>query len=319
MPRSKFLPHWIPGIIRHDFARKMIALFLAGIVCFVVRENLKEDFVIADVPVLVDVPADMIVMEEKLPRVSVKIKCSKFRYSRLSSRDFEVQLKSVDPVRYRKGQSYPLKLTVGDVIAPFGIEVADLEPKRLNIRFNRFETRSIPVKPVYFPPAPMKGFALVGDRTTPEKVQVTAPDSIIGSLELKTKPIPLDKIRESFTTDAEIDNIPQHVTVNPAHVEVNVEIGPERTNLEFTGIPIRLLTNDNHRKVRLLGPQEVTVIVSGPKKLLDALERKEIKPYLDINRQKKPGTYLLPVECFLSNGPLEVQSIKPAEMKVEIL
>ena len=111
----------IPGIIRRDFVRKMIALFFALLVFFTVSYKTGQMARVQGVTVNLILPAGIVCMDETLPKVSLKVKgASERRLNLLTPRDFSIDLK-VEERKFIMGEPYPLRIDPQDVKSPVGI------------------------------------------------------------------------------------------------------------------------------------------------------------------------------------------------------
>ncbi|MDD3119391.1 MAG: hypothetical protein PHQ27_09445, partial [Victivallales bacterium] len=66
--------NWVPGIIRHDFLRKLIALIFALMMFYIISYKVGRTVNLNSVPVHVVLPAELINMDSSPPKVTVTLR-----------------------------------------------------------------------------------------------------------------------------------------------------------------------------------------------------------------------------------------------------
>ena len=98
----------IPGFIRKDFVRKLMAFILASIIYIAVLDRLSTNHDIPGVAVPIKPPPGFVLMEEGSPAVRVPVSGSQNLLKRLKPEDFTVSGIEIDPLKYQEGKPYIL-------------------------------------------------------------------------------------------------------------------------------------------------------------------------------------------------------------------
>ena len=95
---------YVPGFIRKDFVRKLMALILTSIIYAAVVERLSINHDISGVHVSVKPPPGFVLMEDGTLTVKVSVTGSQSLLKRLKAKDFSVSGVEIDPEQYQEGQ-----------------------------------------------------------------------------------------------------------------------------------------------------------------------------------------------------------------------
>ncbi len=306
--------------VRRDFTRKLIALFFALLVYFAGVSRISEEQTINDVPVEVILPAELVESNPKPILVSLKVRGSK--------RDLESKVRPAGRIEVKEndfvsGQSYKAVLGPENFRVANGVKVVavDSNDQVQLLNLQRRLTKSVPVIPqLHGDPAP--DYALIGAESVPSTVEVTGPERTINELrQIDTETIPLDaSVTESFSYKAKLSN-PQKLLLGVETVMVQVTVEKVDYTRHFDSLPVTVLATPEQLgkwRIELLDHQLADIDVEGPKKAVAALERRELRPYLDLAELAGEGEQLLPVQCDSLDSSVRVKTITPAQIKVKI-
>ena len=320
-PKAKF--HWIPGIIRNDFWRKLIALIFGSLVYYAVQmTQLGAERTITGIPVEVEIPENLINLSDKVPTVSVTVRGSQRRIKELSANDFKIKA-VVKESDFVPDSLYVLRIDKKLVKSPHLITVLKVFPGEKELSLERKDRRSVEIKPDYNSLAKLpRDYTVSEVKFTPEKVWIIGPASQIRDIKsVSTKPIPLDESTvDSFEYEVKLSP-PNLVSVTPDKVSATVTVKREYSSRMFKSVPLRVLgaVGAIGSKVELLSSPNVDITVNGPKGKIIEMKNSMIKPYIDMSGLDEPGTYTVTSECWLTVPGVSVKNIYPAKIKVKIL
>lgn len=163
---------------------------------------------------------------------------------------------------------------------------------------------------------PAPGYRLLSVTADPPSVLVEGlPAQVNRLVSVKTEPIDIDGLTESFQQSAALD-LPAGITVDPeTAVTVNIEIEPILTTSSLNRIPEpRGLRGIYEAKVE---PEEVRVVLFGPLPVLDSLADNDVRVILDLFGLE-PGTYSIVPEVDVPDREIEIRSVQPSVVQVTI-
>ena len=204
-------------------------------------------------------------------------------------------------------------LASNDVRAPFGIDVVQVTPSSVSIRFEPSISKRVPITPaVEGEPAP--GFVVGTLSAEPSTVEVVGPaGALLALTDAITEPVSVagasGPVTETVTVGSPDPSVrlqaPQtaRVTVNVAAAPVEWTVGGVMVQVRNATRPVQVLT----RSVNLLvhGPREARVEAPG-----------EYDASIDV-AGLRPGQYDLPVKI-VPPARVGVLRVEPAEVRVKI-
>jgi len=199
-----------------------------------------------------------------------------------------------------------------DVRVPFGIDVVQVAPSSVSIRFEPSVTKRVPIAPVVEgEPAP--GFVVGTIAAEPSTVEVVGPAGALKALtEAITEPVVVTgasgPITETVTVGSPDPSI-RLQSLQTTRVTVNVAAAPVRWTVSGVGVQVR----NASRQVQVQ-PQSVTVHVHGPREA--QADATEFDASVDVSGLG-PGQYDLPVKV-VPPARIGVVSIEPEQVRVKI-
>lgn len=318
--------HWsrlIPGIIRRDFLRKMIALFFALLVYAIILYKIGKTVNIQGVPVEVVIPAELVNMDSTVPKVTVALRGSERRLNRLGAGDIKIKAK-VDENKFLPDLPYSLKINQEDVKTPLSIHVVAITPPELLLVLERKISRQVSIKPRFGSLQNLPSDYGIGKvKLNPATAMVTGPKSVVEKIQMiSTDPIPLDgSTMESFEYQVKLADHYPGVKITPDTVTSEVEIVKELLSRTFKAVPLRVLRGGNDQgKLRydLVSTPHADITINGPKGQVMKLTDDRIKPYVDISSFDKPGSYMVDIRCWVDYPGVGVQNIYPRQAQVKL-
>ncbi len=327
--KRKKLWRKVPGIIRHDFVRKLLALLLALIVYAAVTDKMgvERDIhnVAVDIPAVLTLPGapnpvTLLKIEGRNPKVKIRVRGSERILKNLSDYDFTIPGPVFKPEGYVPGAPYQLHLSPSDVKGPSRVQILSVEPEVLPVDFDVQEVKSVRIRAVFDPGSPLpEGYAVRKVTFSPQEVRVTGPRLALAKLKsLQTKPIPLAGITQSFDYSAEVADSLPGLKVSPERVFVQIDVARNIGSLTFSLLPLRVLDDSRENDCEFLSSSRVDVTLSGLKGRLSHLKQEDVKPYIDISSLKQPGIYNVEVACWVKNNAFRIVKIQPSNIKVKI-
>ena len=199
------------------------------------------------------------------------------------------------------------------IFLPQGVEILSVKPSYIKVSLERKVIKSFTVS------APYTGEVAVGHvalsaRIEPSKIILTGPESAIGSIKnIKTKPMDLTGVNESFKKKMPLDFKGLNIKSQPSIVTVFVPIEKKQITKVFKDIPIEL---KNAKKNDIVTPSKIKLTIKGGH---DMLTRKEIKDKIKVSidiKGLKSGIYVrravidLPLELIMTDAEPEVFTVK---------
>lgn len=323
----------VPGFIRHDFVRKLIAFILAGFVYLAVSQTIQlQQIQENDPPISVEVKTPNIVdnpgnsknvklirSEEKNPELTMVIRESVWAklWGEKSKAEYVLNKKKAFREKFYPGNKYRIRISKKNIIPPFGIEIIS---GFKYIEYEEFIEKRVKVVPVLNNSELHRDYVVEKVSVVPEKINVAGPESIIKNLKsVKTKPVRLRNITQSFDSSAGLD-VPKdsRLRFSPEKVFLQVSIKENIKKREFKLQRIRIMNDSPNLRLEIIGSPHANITVSGPNDRIIALRPEQIKPYIDISNLNSPGIYSVDLGCWVAEKSIEVIKIEPQSVKVKI-
>jgi YbbR domain-containing protein len=255
-----------------------------------------------------NLPARLELVGDAPDVVEVRVRGSSGALSRISTGEVVAVM---DLRTARPGQRL-FHLASRDVRVPFGIDVVQVAPSSISIRFEPSVTKRVPIAPVVEgEPAP--GFVVGTIAAEPSTVEVVGPAGALKVLtEAITEPVVVTgasgPITETVTVGSPVASV-RLQSLQTTRVTVNVAPAPVRWTVSGIGVQVR----NASRQVQVQ-PQSVTVHVHGPREA--QAEATEFDASVDVSGLG-PGQYDLPVKV-VPPARIGVVSIEPEQVRVRI-
>ena len=322
----------VPGIIRHDFIRKLIAFTLAAIVFASLTDKLKNqqfhenelpiDETKVKTPNIVSVPGNskqirMIRLDENDPMIPLIKKPSLWaKIWSLNKSEYVLNQKKAFKNKFNPNQQYKIRISKESIIPPFGIEIIS---GFKDIIYEELVEKTVDIEPVLEKNELHRDYIVKKVTVSPERITVSGPKSIVEKLKvIKTAPVPLHNITQSFDYSAVLIHPASRLTFSTEKVFLQITIKENIKRREFKLQKISIMNDSSDLKFEIIGTPFANITVRGPNDRIIALRPEQIKPYIDISNLNSPGIYSVDIGCFVNRQSIEVIKIEPLSVKVKI-
>lgn len=210
-------------------------------------------------------------------------------------------------------RTYYIPVLKKRIFIPNGVKILSINPSYIMVSLEKKVVESFYVS-VPYTGTTAPGYVALSARIEPAIVILTGPESVIGSIKnLKTKPVDLSKVNESFKKKIPVDLKELNTTSEPAIVTVFIPIEKKQIIKTFEDIPLEL---KNAKKKDSVSPSKITLTIKGSH---DMLNRKDLKEKIKVSidaKGLKPGVYVrsavvdLPLELIMTDAEPEIFTVK---------
>lgn len=256
-------------------------------------------------------PPKLELVEDPPSTVEVRVRGGSSLLSQLSASDVVAE---IDLALAKTGRRY-FPVTPAQVRAPFGVDVVDVTPGTISLRFEASLTRRVPVVPM-LDGEPAPGYAAGAVSVRPDTVEVAGPESAVQRLrEVNTEPVSIAGAREAVRESVAIGlPDPSLRLTSLGNAVVVVQIDPLPVRL-VTQVPVHIRNATRGASAAAL-PAAIAVAVRGRKDVVEALRPDSVLAYVDL-AGLGPGQYNLTVRVDPSPDFVVVRT-EPATVRVRI-
>lgn len=207
-------------------------------------------------------------------------------------------------------------VTRSHVRAPFGVDVTQVTPGTISLRFEPSLTKRVPVVPVVEgEPAP--GYTVGQVTTEPPSVEVVGAESSLRHLkEATTEPVSVNKASQRVRETVNIGVSDSTIRLKtPAVATITVQVFPTPLERLLQNVPVHLRDVGRGLVAQVL-PPAIAVATRGPRPLVDQLQSDSLTAYVDL-AGLGPGRYNLPVRVDPPQN-VEVLQTDPPSVRVRI-
>lgn len=288
---------------------KIVSIGLAALLWLVVSgEQLVERSL--RIPLeFTNLPARLEVVGEPPDVVEVRLRGSSGALSRIATGE----LVAVMDLRAARAGQRLFHLASSDVRAPFGIDVLQVTPSSVSIRFEPSVSKRVPISTaVEGEPAP--GFAVGTVSAEPSTVEVTGPAGALTALtEAITEPVNVAGASGPVTETVTVGSPDPSVRLpSPQSTRVTVNVVP--APIEWTVADVVVEVRNAGRPVQV-SPRTVTVHVHGPREAR-AGSASDYDASVDVSGLG-PGQFDLPVKV-VPPARVGVVRVEPTQVRVKI-
>jgi YbbR domain-containing protein len=208
--------------------------------------------------------------------------------------------------------SYSAVLQKRDLSLPPSVQLKNILPSEIELIFDNLATKTVPVE-VPLLGSVAAGLSLDGVVISPSEVTVSGPESELKGLSVvEGFPIDLKDVKESARKEIRI-RVPGKLTeASVSSVTAEVKVSPLQMERKIENIPVELRArNQGNYKIR---PLNVDVTVSGPQRLVEDLEPRQILPFVRLLGDLKAGQKV-DIEVELPRG-VALKNIQPDRITV---
>jgi YbbR domain-containing protein len=261
---------------------------------------------------LQNLPDNLEMVEPPQESVDVRVRGTADALSRIAPGDLvaTIDLSSAQPGRRL------FHLSTERVKAPFAVEVTQVVPASVAIRFEPSATRVVPVLPSV-EGDPAAGYIVGKVTADPSTVQIAGPESILRRVtEAITEPIWVGSARTDVRASVIVGVADEGVRVKNAKTAVvSVAILPAPEERQLSGVAVRTRNLAPGLNARVAPPM-VKVRVRGTKEVLAKIRDTSIIPYVDLEGIGR-GDYGLPVRLEPTIG-VGVDQLDPTVVSIHV-
>jgi YbbR domain-containing protein len=328
MKKSRW--QFLIDFVCNDTWRKVVALFLALLLYLAIspRTSEKREKSFSNVPVEIELPANVALSSGERPKVKVTIHGNIKALDEVDPGLLRIRAEvHADADRLIPGEAYLLRLRFDDVSGlPYGARVTSISPRDLPLNLERVVSKQLEVKARYDSQEKLlPDFDVTGVHFVPSKVLLSGPEQVLNSIKfIYTEPIPLsEQVTESFEYRAPL-RIPQGTRSDHTKVDAYVDVTKAITTHTFRVGPLSINQSaDSTRKFKVSDPfpNQVSVKLSGPRGTLAKLHNREISASVSLGHIDKPGTYELKVSVNIPNSAqgVTIRGVEPDRATVTVV
>lgn len=295
-----------------NFGLKTVSVFIAFLLWLVVAGEQPAERGLRIPLQLQNLPENLEIVDLPVEAVDVRVHGPSGTISRLGPGD----LVAVLDLQSAKPGLRLFHVTSEQVRAPYGVEVAQVNPPTMALRFETSASRTVPIAPaVTGEVAP--GYVISKITAEPATVDLVGPQSVISRMsEALTEPVSVEgattSIREPVTVGAASPTVRLKT---PQRAIVSVTVIPAPTERTLDRVPVHLRNVTAGLATHAL-PPVVSVRVRGSRELLAQLRTDSISVFVDVSGLGA-GEYELPVRVDPTTG-FGVAGIQPTVVQIVI-
>jgi YbbR domain-containing protein len=270
---------------------KMVSVALATLLWLMVSSQVASVERGVRIPLeLQNLPENLEMVEPPQESVDVRVRGTADTLSRLVSGDLvaTIDLSSAQPGRRL------FHLSPERVKSPFAVDVTQVAPSSVAIRFEPSATRVVPILPSV-EGEPAAGFIVGRITSDPPTVEVVGPESVLRRVtEAITEPLWVGSAKANVQSTVILGVADQGVRLKSTrNALVSVAIVPAPEQRQLSNVPVRV-RNLAAGLTAVITPPVVRVRVRGPKSAVDKISAATIVAYVDLDGIGD-GDYGLPV------------------------
>jgi YbbR domain-containing protein len=166
-----------------------------------------------------------------------------------------------------------------------------------------------------------EGYFIAELSYVPTTVYLSGPGEVLEALPgtVFTAPIDLSSQREDFQVVAPIQ-LPSNsvVPVSQSNITVSIRVEAQTGNKQLDDVLVELVGRRENLDYAL-DPEQVSLVVTGPQPVIEALVASDVQVSADVSAITTPGTYRIPLTVLLPAGATDATvTILPAEVVVVV-
>lgn len=309
-------PAWFKRIFLHNLEIKIVAIVLAIVTWYAVRDATSFEMVVRDVKIDVQLKDGMAVLHQSASTVDVTFRGSQDDIQRLGPKRIRV---TVDLRSRGSTMTDLVVLTADHIEGARGVNVVDITPHRILFSLDREDEKRVPVH------GHITGKPLAGDvdeiACDPPTVLIKGPAQKLQVTEMVyTQPVDVDGRIASFVKRVAVvppgDNWMAHL--QPTEVQVKVSIMEKASRREWRQQPVAVLVPATRSPTVDLSPGKVNVLLTGPAAELQAINDQDMEIFVDCAGLASPARYDLPVRIYIPGKTTVTATADPPIVQVTV-
>lgn len=316
----------IPNIIRKNFLRKVIAITFAVIVYIKISHEVGDRKVIRQVPIDLDIPANIEVVNYTPKRINVTVKGAEKAINLINSSNIQVDLPLQNLNKQTENFSngrYKFELKKEYIKLPDSISLESFSPSSINLYCDKSIVKQVEVNPV-FQNTSLPDYEKEGVKIIPDSVKIKGPKAIVQDINsVMTKPIYINesKITNNFRIEKQLKEINKNIKLIPNKVKVKIETERLFAIKIFEDIPVKFLINKDelkNKELEIIGTNKIKLILIGVKNKIKKVDKKSIMAFIEVKNFDKKASYKAKVHCCIKNINVKEKFIIPSILKYRL-
>src|SRR3989338_4774748 len=281
-----------------NLASKLISLLLAiGFWFYVVGEESIE--ITKTIPLEVRTPSEKIsLVKSSTSFLEATFKMPRHLLSVISSEDIKA---NHDVASVQKAGDYTFNVSEKDFSLPSPeIRVTKIFPSSVTVTLDEVIVKKLPIR-VDLVGEPAYGYRVDQGAVEldPNAVLVEGPKAILEKMDaVETEPIQLVGRVRAFRRKVAIRKVAEVKVVGEGVSDVQIPVHAEFAEKELTDVPVKPLGIPWEGHYVKLGIERLSLVLKGPRVILDPLELKDILAYVDVEGLKS-GAHEVPLQLIL--------------------
>lgn len=299
---------------------KLLSLAVAFALFYVIRAQISDTVTIS-VPVLIDQVSGTAVESITPSSVQVTFRGSANSLQQIDRRDILAELA---PARFRgddEQQQDTLEIRPWNIKGADGLQIVQIEPQAVKVRFDRQVTLSFPLDPPVLTGRPLKGVASVSLETN--TVRVTGSLRTLEELRrtgarLQTTPIDTEGIAQGFSARVRVLPPPNTVlsSIVPLELFALVTLSTRNIQRDFPDVPIRVVQFKMQNKRFFAKPPYVTIRLFGRSEILQTIKAESLAVFAEAEGSNVLTRICIPPEIAIERAVIipETVSLQSEEL-----
>lgn len=272
--------------LRENLPLKAAALILAVFLWLYVRGEERPVQLISLPLELEGLPADLAIVGDRLESIAVRVRAP------------EATLRALSPGRFRahvnlggaRTGEVSLPLARENVRAPIGVEVVQVDPSFLTLRFERRSRREVPLV-ARLKGAPAAGLEARGYTLVPDHVAIEGPESLVAAVEeVLTEEVDLSGVRKDLQQRVRLAPIGGGVRIDGAGTAaLTVAIGEALVTTVYPGVRVSPNLPAGAAFEAVPVESTVTVTLEGTAAELRSIQPENLTALLDLEGMSPRG------------------------------
>jgi len=299
--------HRIRRVFTRNGRLKLAALVLAALSFYTIRglTGLEINY---DVPLQVEVGKGVAILERETQTVQVTFRGSPEDLRRLEQKRIKAVLR---PREVALEGSETVPVGPRNIEGASGVTVVDVKPSAVTLTFDREDEKLVRVESPQTIGTPLIGRAELSYE--PKFVTVRGPHLRLEELEaVSTEPVDVDGRVEPFSRPVRVlrPSGAWEPVIEPAEITVRVDIVKEIVTRRIENVPVLAVVTPESETDLLFDPPFVTVAIRGRPAVIDGIEQRRVKAFVDCVDLETAETNRVPVVVHLPPvaGTIEVSS-----------
>lgn len=303
-------------LVGSNFSIQITALLTAIVTWYLVQSATRNETIITDVPVSVQLQPGWGILHQSAKTVDIAFRGTRddLRYLNRDMVKVTVDARHIT----QRGVSL-LQIRPQDVSAPGGARVAFLRPSSFTVHVDREEKQQYPVRVETHNLLP-DGYEIERIVVTPATVEVEGAAQLLEEIShIKTEPIDLDgrthsinKRRLTLVTD----DSQGRIRVEPSVVTVDMTIVERTQTVTFEAVAVHPLLATGAATALTIQPESASVSLVGPPGIMKSLKPERVRLFVDASNPAFSGGELS-IQAVLPRG-VRMDEVRPPVVKVKV-